>query len=82
MTWMAPKPVTDITQPAHWVPPGRSRCPELRAWQAACGAITFPLRGMDSEFATTPRPVCETCAAEASDPYEGGYPPRRSRNAQ
>lgn len=81
MTWMAPRPSTDVTRPAHWVRPGQACCMDLRAWPAVCGAAVAPLEGMDTEFGSTMRPVCEMCVASASDPYEGGYARRGTRNA-
>lgn len=81
MTWMAPRPCTDTTRPVHWVPPGQASCTELRGWPAVCGAAVAPLQGMDREFGTMKRPVCEVCASAASDPYQGGYPHRRSSSA-
>lgn len=73
MTWMAPAPTTDTTQLAHWVEPGRAASRELGGSPAVCGTPVTALKGMDSEFGPTPRPVCEECAAAASDPYAGGY---------
>lgn len=52
MMWMAPRPRTDTTRPAHWAPPGQARSGELRARPAVCAAAAgdpyegdYPRRG-------------------------------------